>query len=256
MKFNKTFHPDDYKQLEEYVAPFRRVRDAVRPVVHHQHRAWEYAMALAALAAHDDIQTVLEIGAGASAMPAMLAGAGYELTVIDPDPGVKRLQGYADRLGFEAEIIQDDFMNLDGRRRFDAVVCLSTIEHVENDAEFMAKISKAANTLIVLSTDFHPDGGRQTPHHLRAYSASDLLRLGHAADTAFKFTDGPSWQDNGAHVFGYNFAMMALVHDPDQADQTLQAEQVEEKASTKQEEPAAPSEKKSKKKKTTRSAKK
>lgn len=209
MIYNKSLHPDDYAPLHDLITLFDGLADLVPGNVDHPHQRWEYSLALSAVLQHS-CQTILEIGSGGSLFALMAALCGLQVTCVDPAERVTWAAAQSRILGKSIDWVAEDFMTFDATRRFDAVVCLSTIEHVVDDGSFFDKALWQARQLVVFTMDFSMDGGRYSPDHLRTYSPSDLMKLAQRAN-GWRLTDTPAWKDQGKPIFGkYNFASLCL----------------------------------------------
>lgn len=205
----KSLDPADYEPLAGYVNLFERMAKRVPCSIEHYHRRWETSIAQAAI---DETSkghgTILEIGSGGSLFAPLAASYGYDVTVCDPSPRVLLAHQQAKRIRKSIEVVQADFMTT-SLGEFDYVVCLSVIEHVEDDAPFWAKLLESARKGVVLTTDFSPDGKRFSPDHLRTYTPS-LLEAMCSAD-GWEPLGEPLYDDNGPQVYDYSFASVALV---------------------------------------------
>ena len=110
-------------------------------------RPLEYAFALESLASAV-VETVLDVGAGKSAWPALMARCGFVVTAID------QWHGYWRRVPFNPHfhIIPDDITSPHTPGPFDAVTCISTLEHIpDHDAAVrgMFSLLKPGGSLIL-----------------------------------------------------------------------------------------------------------
>jgi SAM-dependent methyltransferase len=143
-------------------------------------RIVELPYALRALARIRPSGTVLDVGASESLLSVLLASLGYRVTAIDPRPyplSHPRL-----------EVVTGEVQQWEPTRTFDAVVCLSTIEHIglgaygegedddRADLRAMERIHActAPSGLLVLTTPF---GTRRTDAFTRVYDRAGLDRL-------------------------------------------------------------------------------
>lgn len=215
MIFNKSLHPDDYTDpvLVEYIKIFNDLRGDIPASIQHPHRKWEYCIALAAVdyGLKDWCVDLLEVGSGGSLFAPLAVRLGYDVVIVDPEDSVQ----LAARQDSTIKIVQEDFFEFETGDKInlhDAVVCLSVIEHVENDIEFFQKLLKHTHRILFLTTDFSMTGEQFVPHHLRTYSPHDLQNLTDIANSmGFVLLDEPQWIDNGSRVFDYNFASLCLV---------------------------------------------
>lgn len=150
MLTSKSLEPADYKQMplgvsEATQACFWMGGQGVAPNLPHENRIWEYASALEALRQHfrdtSDVNA-LDVGCGASLLSfALLRSHGCTVTDIDPSPNVvpfkddfrKVLWRYKPMLmqlyTFKPVGVQD----ITGT--YDAVFCISVMEHVSADKQ-------------------------------------------------------------------------------------------------------------------------
>ncbi len=211
MIFNKSLHPDDYDDIniESFTHIYNYTRERVPASIQHPHRKWEYCLAFAAFRNVMMPKSLLEVGSGGSLFAPMADYLSYNVTVVDPEDSVR----LTEKQGANIEIFQEDFFDFQ-MRIYDAVACLSVIEHVENDIEFFQKLLKHTRKVLFLTTDFSMEGKQFVPYHLRTYSPSDLQNLADIANLmGFVLLDEPEWIDNGPRVFDYNFASLCLVRE-------------------------------------------
>jgi 2-polyprenyl-3-methyl-5-hydroxy-6-metoxy-1,4-benzoquinol methylase len=90
-------------------------------------RPVEYAFALRWLG-EIRAQHVLDVGSGGASWPQLLATCGFSVTAID------RMLGYWQGAFFNRHyhVVQDDITQTALRERFDAVTCLSVLEHIQD----------------------------------------------------------------------------------------------------------------------------
>src|ERR1051325_3445144 len=146
-------------------------------------------------------QTVLDVGTGRSAFPALLRTCGFVVTAID------NIRDYWSRSIFNQHwhILDDDVMASKlADESFDAVACISVLEHIGDPLKAMAsmrRVLKPGGSLI-LTTPFgakaHPNVytipgsyGVHNPYPCRQSSPDDLncwLALGFRLDAAEYWT--------------------------------------------------------------------
>lgn len=213
--YSKSLHPGDYAWIgESQLIPQMLERVNGPPMrFEHAHRCWEYGIVLKALR---DVgaKKVLDIGGGGSAFGASAGWLGMDVLQVDPSDSGPWVAEQAQKLNVSLEYVRKDFFEFDSKERFDAVACLSVIEHVERDTEFFLKLLPyvTEHGLLCLTTDFHPSAEKKTEGHLRTYGPKELLRFAALARAeGFEFF-GPKpcylWQ--GAHVNDYNFASLIM----------------------------------------------
>jgi hypothetical protein len=102
----------------------------------------------------------------------------------------------------------------DHQGSYDLVAVLSVIEHVKDDIGFFLKALGLVNPggCLVLTTDFHPSGGKQVEGHLRTYNAQSMdVFWGLAGRNLFAAWGGlPNYDYFGHHVYHYSFCSLVL----------------------------------------------
>jgi SAM-dependent methyltransferase len=98
-------------------------------------RPAEYAFALEALGQASPA-TVLDVGTGLTPWPALLASCGYVVTAIDEMEGYWR-EGI---LNHHFHVLHDDILNPALTGPFDAITCISTLEHIPEHGRAMASM--------------------------------------------------------------------------------------------------------------------
>lgn len=177
----KTIDPKDYEtsDLFTHVDNMVGIMDGLYTTWGTEFRKWEYGTALKALR-ENGAKTVLDVGGGSSMFAAAATWAGFEVTVVDPDDYVDMFKRQSERVGQIIPYIKTDFFHYSTGYKFDAVMCISTIEHVQDDEKFFLKLLEHVNPdgLLVLTTDFHPERSAPVyPSHLRTYNAEALNHL-------------------------------------------------------------------------------
>jgi len=213
--YSKTLHPNDYLWIGEA----QHVRNVVRSLkdtparFEHTHRQWEYGIALRAIR-ESGARTLLDVGGGGSVFSPSAACLGIEVTQIDPEPRADWVEAQARNLNLKLRYIHQDFLDFDSREYFDAVTCISVIEHVKEDGNFFLKILRhvGKDGIFVLTTDFHPSAMPLVSGHLRTYNEGALLKLANIARAAgFEFLgQGPEYTYHGAFVNSYSFASLCM----------------------------------------------
>jgi SAM-dependent methyltransferase len=143
-------------------------------------RIVELPYVLRALAGVPQGATVLDVGATESVVALLLASLGYEVTALDPRPYPLTHPGL--------EVVAAEVQDWKPERVFDAVVCLSTIEHIglgaygelegAERADLLAmrqiRASTAPGGVLLLTTPF---GEATTDSFTRVYDQADLDEL-------------------------------------------------------------------------------
>ena len=226
--FNKCLSPEDYRESEmgmwlylyDFAVESRAVPHMPGP---HMHRRWEYGMAmefLRELGGPEANPNILDVGGAGSLFAPIAMYSGYNVTVVDPDPCVFMLIGQiraVQQHGMgepQGTAVCLDFMEFNSTDRYDAVVCLSTIEHIEDDVSFVQKLQSHTDKAIFLTTDFSMDGGQYSPGHLRTYTPKTMKnKLYKSLDDKWAMVGAPDWQHTGPYVLGYNFACMGVTNE-------------------------------------------
>ena len=214
MTYSKALDPDDYNYLP--VNDIKTIHNNFRDICRfeHEQRYWEYSLALKAL---QDIKAknVLEVGGGGSLLIPILYSHNINVTEIDSTNCSVTLQNQANRLQLQKPIqyIQKDFLQVELKKQFDAVVCLSVIEHVKQHNEFFQKLLQFVKTdgILILTTDFHPSGKPFSINHLRTYTEKDLLLYAKSAKDFDFFRGKPDYTYKGNYVYQYTFASLILI---------------------------------------------
>lgn len=222
INFNKSLHPDDYNDslIEIYGDIFDNLRTSVPSSIQHEHRRWEHCMAMAAIEKFVPFMgekyergrtDILEVGSGGSLFAPMCSLVGYNITVVDPSDSVK----IAIEQNPDINVEQIDYIKYDALTKYDTVVCLSVLEHIEDDIQFFNKLLQDAKFMVFLTVDFSVDGRTFSKDHLRTYSPTALYNLYLMAhEQGFSMPDNPEWFiSNENHVYDYNFASLCLVRD-------------------------------------------
>lgn len=130
-------------------------------------------------------QTVLDVGSGVSALPSLLSTCGFVVTATDNvrdywPPGM---------LNRHWHTVDDDIRASKLTGPFDAVVCVSTLEHIAEHAaamHHMLRLTRPGGHLIVTApyneTTYHPNVytapeslyGRDLPYPAQSFSRAEL----------------------------------------------------------------------------------
>lgn len=222
----KSFHPDDYHHLGDELARVGHARNMFSGCHNfdHQHRAWEYSICLAAAGSRADLvgKKCLDVGGSYAILSGLLVWSGADVTVTDcsdhsaqqMEMGRRAIEGPGATPGGRMRFVQGDFANGLPGKTFDLVTCVSVIEHTGDDEAVFQELLKAVapGGTLVLTTDFHPSGTAQLTAHCRCYNGPMLEKWGRSP--GFEPVGSFIYFDHGAHVFGYNFAALALRRKP------------------------------------------
>ncbi len=133
---------------------------------------------------------ILDIGSGAGTISLFLGNLGYHTAGVDISPiAVGASRDSARSMGLEdlVSFVHADFSRLEMETRFDVVLCLEVIEHLEEDDRFLSQVtgvlresglliisaplSTAPLTRLGLTNEFDSTVG-----HLRRYREDQLIR--------------------------------------------------------------------------------
>lgn len=214
--FNKTMDPERDYEIYDGIGHVQNIVGMLQGhgVPHrfdHPHRAWEYGLAIDA-SQSIDAKHILDVGGGGGVFAPAIAYTGVEVLQVDPDNVGGWIAQQSQLLGRPITFVQSDFMLYHTERKFDAVVCLSVIEHVEDDRAFFKKLLTHVKRdgLLILTTDFAPDGLPHNPFHRRTYNTQQLKALVKLSRRKFRYHGRLSYGDHGGPVNGYNFASVVL----------------------------------------------
>jgi SAM-dependent methyltransferase len=176
----------------------------------HNERSIEYRFALQALG-ETHPANVLDVGTGTTAWPGLLRDCGYVVTAIDnirdywPEGMVNR----------HWTVLNDDILNPKDvlSKNFDAITCISVLEHIEDHARAMQNMVHllASGGVLILTTPYshhhrhpnvysHPQAlyGKDSPYICRASSETELnqwVAAGLTLETRelWRLFTGPVW---------------------------------------------------------------
>lgn len=210
---SKFLHPEDYATL----AAERSLVDRLKAVDgQHPHRAWEYSMALYALAAwsRDTMPTAaLKLadvgGAGSGFVYAVQTLSADPVIVIDPNlpPG---------HIG--KRTVEDYAAARAGVDQFDAMFVLSVLEHVAQPRPFLRACTHLLKPggLLFLTVDAWDKHGPDTAHfhwmRQRIYNLDTIIKVQQdLRDFGCRSFGGSDWEYGGDQVFNYSFASVAMI---------------------------------------------
>jgi ubiquinone/menaquinone biosynthesis C-methylase UbiE len=211
MTYCKTLDPADYALIHE-----TRHADSIKNIVgtfggreEHPRRAWEYGLVLHALR-EVGCSNVLDVGGGGSAFAPAAAWIGMQVTEVDPEDYSAWVAEQSRRIGKSIRYEQCDFMAYPDRE-FDAVTCISVLEHVPDDFAFYKKLARHVRPggVLALTVDFWPDAKRKSPDHLRTYNEDRLSALAQSVP-GFETLGKLDYGHLGQYVRDYTFASLVL----------------------------------------------
>ena len=150
----------------------------------HNERPIEYRFALQSLAGTRP-KTVLDVGSGTTSWPHLLHICGYVVTAID------NIRDYwpGGMINRHWTVLDVDICGEIPARRFDAITCISVLEHIKDHAHAIRNMANLLEPggLLILTTPFsyhnpypnvyaHPDAlyGKDLPYACRSSSAAEL----------------------------------------------------------------------------------
>lgn len=181
MIHSKTLALTDYPHLE-YEVGYSKIA-LLNTEVAHEHRFWEYGLAMLTVARYRSIKTVAVDEEGHASLLKLLRGLNkYEYTI-------------------------------GAIQKADAVVSISVIEHTPDEETYLNSLFASANKLVFLTCDYHASGLPQCPYHLRTYNSTLMLGIQLIGESyGFELIGGESdYHDGGTEVNGYTFASIGMV---------------------------------------------
>ena len=212
---SKSIELSDYKAQE---AGTRAIRHAIASCVGqeipiyfpHPHRLWEYGGAMQAYletfgSFRGGLQA-LDIGCGNSPLgPALELTTDTTVTEIDPDIRLLAKRKGTARRSFEV----GDLLALDGRGPYDAVFCISVIEHIEEQVEAWNSLIQLVKPggLLFVTTDFGEDHTKPwyaDTERVAKYDPKRVANMGEwLTERGFTLDLDPTFY--GPQVFDYTF---------------------------------------------------
>lgn len=214
--YNKTMQFYDIDLLDYQIQHIRNIDQMLSGVMHrfeHPHRVWEYGLALGVLR-RENIKIVLDVGGGGSAFAPACAWLDIYVDQIDPGDCSKWVQDQSKVINKHLNYKQADFMT-EIDLPYDAVVCLSVIEHVPDYKPFLIKLARNVKSkgMFILTTDFHPSGIAQVDGHFRTYNKESMMDMIHilAKEGLFIYGNTPDYTyEDVLPVNDYTFASIVM----------------------------------------------
>ncbi len=150
---------------------------------------------------------ILDLGCGTCGLTLSLLENGFNVTSVDSSDEMLEMgkeilarNGLPHDRVFKSDI---ESFSKSNRGKFDRVICLDVIEHLENDAAALAQINVLLKDdgVLILSVPAHPDlyGPKDVElGHFRRYSKKDLLKK--MRDSGFDVLTVRYWNFSGAVV--------------------------------------------------------
>ena len=140
------------------------------------------------------------------------------MDVLQVDPADNEWLLSQQRAALKKELAYDQerFELWESDEMFDAVTCISVLEHVLNDFEMFWKLLKYAKKIVVITVDFSPSGQSVIQGHIRTYNQRMMETFIQDAKGSgfFPLGDTYDYSHPGTHVYGYNFASLVLERTP------------------------------------------
>lgn len=215
MIYSKTLIPSDYILLEKELKIvndyYSKIKDICR--FEHEHRRWEYSLALNLLR-ENYCYSVLEVGGGGSLFQPMLTSFGFDVVEIDNSDQTQTLEKQGSKLNIILNYERANFLEWKSQRQFDAVICLSVLEHIDHHLHFFMKLLKHMKVggISFITFDFHPSGKKLVRYHERTYNIYKINKLIQLALTEHVVPILPlSYDKFEPNIYDkYTFASLAL----------------------------------------------
>ena len=215
MNFSRVLHPNDYELFTEHKEVgevFLKLNREARN--EHEHRKWEYGLCLAYLKTFgSEVKTVLDVGGGGSIMSPLLALNGYDVIQTDVSNGLETVNKQNEILGTDMKFFYADFSKKqEDIDMFDAVISISTIEHVPDHVAFFENLLKNAKKAVVITTDFSEHAEVYSTAHMRTYNGESLKEyIEVAKDYGFSPPEEPEHVYRGSFVYQYSFGSLCFL---------------------------------------------
>jgi SAM-dependent methyltransferase len=215
MIYSKTLNTNDFNLITEH-EHIKNIIGLLKGATYrfeHPMRAWEYGLALNSLRSNKT-KTVLDVGGGGSVFAPSAAYLGMDVTQVDPGDVSGWIEQQNVFLSTKLKFIQRDFFSYKENEEYDAVVCLSVIEHVLDDIRFFNGLLDYVKVggILFLTTDFHESGISQSSGHIRTYNESGMINfIQIAKKKGFAiYGDKFNYKTYSENVYNYTFASLAL----------------------------------------------
>jgi hypothetical protein len=229
----KTIQAEDHEFIKDEAAEIAGVatsleRQGIRCDVGHPERFWEYGFALQTLRGiYPQLQgrQVLDVGAGWSPLGPTLAGSRVLVSEVEIDfacyPERKKINELLGYSGYSAiNWIQGTASSMQQHAElFDAVFCISVMEHVDRayELKMWADLAKlvAPGGLLFITCDCVPDRGPKVFDNLRQtnYMTQDLMARISNLESNYQMEPllgQPDYDYHGNFVYDYTFFMAAM----------------------------------------------
>lgn len=227
----KTIQASDYADINGLKEPLQQMAHTLtvngwRVDVGHHHRMWEYGRALLALTSQFGEQTgecrVLDVGAGWSVLGPTLAHY-YGCSVTECEPDEKAFQDREPMIPLLNKRGRFKHLNVGveqlPQEQYEAVFCISVLEHVRPEAEAVAWQELARrvkpNGVLFITVDCVPRLGRAyvgDPSRFTNYT-TDMLqeRMQRLVAEGMTPMGEPDWRFHGVEVNDYTFCSLGCL---------------------------------------------
>ncbi len=207
MRLSKTLDVHDYMALGKYARHIDQYWD-IPGREEHPHRKWEYSIAYKTLE-ENGTKSVLDVGGGGSRFAPIMMMAGMGVLQVDPADNDWLITAQSKAINKLVVYDKSDFMQWNGPR-YDAVTCISVLEHIPDDLPFFMKLVRHVKQsgVLFITVDFSQTGKALCGLHLRTYTEEMLFYL--AEISGMQWIDGHDYTWHGNHVYDWTFASMAL----------------------------------------------
>lgn len=140
---------------------------------------WDIASRV--LHSFEDVESVLEVGAGVGGVAVRLARE-YDYVGLEPDPSSYVVAARRVERGAGGTLFQSDDLALVASRRFDLVVAFEVLEHIEDDCAAVARwahlVRPGGHVLVSVPAWRHRFGSADVlVGHYRRYDRADVVDL-------------------------------------------------------------------------------
>lgn len=238
MVLTKTVEESDYGLIVDEVMVLKHAYNVltsrgVKIEIGHDHRFWEYGVALKAF--HNWMNTdnpkIADIGAGLSLLgPSISYSENLGLTEVEPNSSYEYDRNLCNGILLDLKKPKIDWVNteLNTFRQwyntsnfYDVVFCISVIEHVAADHEFLRNLAEMVKSggLLFLTTDvmprmpkengagYHFDNLRE--HNYTMYDVCKMIEYLNV-EKGFELLGESDLEYKGDKVFDYSFCSIAM----------------------------------------------
>jgi len=190
MTYSTCLNFSDYPVLADEIANFDTVRELLEVGLDTEHRAWESALALRAVQERG-CETVLVLGGHQTVLPAIFRDRGLTVTYL-------------------SSVVEMSALHF--TMKYDAIVALSVLEHVDDPNTLYNHLLDQANKVVVITTDCSANGQVYTVDQKRTYTPPMLWQLFMIAEyKGWRTFHRPYWGNIEPLVEGaYSLASLCL----------------------------------------------